>query len=414
MHLFIVTTHYPYGTWEETFFATELEVLAEKCESVTLLPLKELDGVRKIPSKVNLLAPLIGKQRIQFFLLSAIRPKTWRYFVSAMKDLFSEPKFMFGSISNCLKFASYRAAIAGHSGLREFILRQGAKLVYGYWAHFPALAALEAHARGVPACIRYHSGDLYEELFASSGNVYPWRNELRHVIDMHVFVSEHGKAYFEALPHRPAAKLTKVHHLGSPDAGEPRARRPTDPSKLVMVSVSSITHTKRVHLISSLARALAREGAVEWHHFGSGINSDLDRMLSEEVPALVRVMHGDTPNTDIQAFFRSTNIDFFVNMSLSEGVPVSLMEAVNANIPVIATRVGGTPELIIDGRSGFTVSCDECLDSDGLAVRVRKELQPGGLLAISEPRKVWEQGWNAHVKALEFHETILDLARLRS
>lgn len=48
--------------------------------------------------------------------------------------------------------------------------------------------------------------------------------------------------------------------------------------------------------------------------------------------------------------------DAFVLPSYAEGVPVVLMEAMAAGVPVIATRIAGIPELIADGRSGLLVS----------------------------------------------------------
>ena len=41
-------------------------------------------------------------------------------------------------------------------------------------------------------------------------------------------------------------------------------------------------------------------------------------------------------------------IDLFLNVSESEGIPVSIMEAISAGIPVIATDVGGTSEIVND------------------------------------------------------------------
>jgi glycosyltransferase involved in cell wall biosynthesis len=42
--------------------------------------------------------------------------------------------------------------------------------------------------------------------------------------------------------------------------------------------------------------------------------------------------------------------------SFSEGVPVVLMEAMSYGLPVVATRVGGVPELVEDGSCGLLVS----------------------------------------------------------
>ncbi len=48
--------------------------------------------------------------------------------------------------------------------------------------------------------------------------------------------------------------------------------------------------------------------------------------------------------------------DMLVLPSFAEGVPVVLMEAMASRIPVIATRVGGVPELVVDGVVGYTVA----------------------------------------------------------
>jgi len=52
-------------------------------------------------------------------------------------------------------------------------------------------------------------------------------------------------------------------------------------------------------------------------------------------------------------------MDIFVLPSLAEGVSNTILEAMATALPVIATRVGGNPELVEEGASGLLVDSDD-------------------------------------------------------
>jgi glycosyltransferase involved in cell wall biosynthesis len=60
-----------------------------------------------------------------------------------------------------------------------------------------------------------------------------------------------------------------------------------------------------------------------------------------------------------------STLDVFVLPSLSEGLSLALLEAMASGKPVVATRVGGNPELIDHGRTGFLVQPEDVKDLAG-------------------------------------------------
>jgi colanic acid/amylovoran biosynthesis glycosyltransferase len=83
-----------------------------------------------------------------------------------------------------------------------------------------------------------------------------------------------------------------------------------------------------------------------------------DRQRLEQVAAKLRIADritftGAVGQDDIRPFYAAA--DAFVLPSFAEGVPVVLMEAMAAGVPVVATAVGGTSELVLPEQTGLLI-----------------------------------------------------------
>jgi glycosyltransferase involved in cell wall biosynthesis len=64
-------------------------------------------------------------------------------------------------------------------------------------------------------------------------------------------------------------------------------------------------------------------------------------------------------------------VELYAQISLQEGLPLSLLNAMAAGTPVIATRVGGMPEVIAHGKTGYLVEPTKTSVVDGLTALIQ-------------------------------------------
>jgi glycosyltransferase involved in cell wall biosynthesis len=105
-------------------------------------------------------------------------------------------------------------------------------------------------------------------------------------------------------------------------------------------------------LLEAFAQLLARGISAELRLLGDGPER---ARVEQKIAALGLqsrvVVRGQQPDTEVMAELATA--DVLVMSSLMEGLPVVLMEALGAGVPVIAPRVAGIPELAADGETAL-------------------------------------------------------------
>ena len=99
--------------------------------------------------------------------------------------------------------------------------------------------------------------------------------------------------------------------------------------------------------------------------------------------------------------------DVFVLPSLREGLPTALLEAMVLKTPAVASRIGGVPEVIEDGKNGLLVQPG---DWQGIADRVIDLLNHRSKreLFAANGRKVVEERFDVKKNVKELEGVFLD------
>jgi glycosyltransferase involved in cell wall biosynthesis len=95
----------------------------------------------------------------------------------------------------------------------------------------------------------------------------------------------------------------------------------------------------------------------------------------------------------------------YAHISLQEGLPLALLEAMSAGVPVIASKTGGIPEVIQNGENGLLVGNDPILLSRAIISLIdnstlREELAIKGKQTVDE-NFTWTKTANAFMAIYE-------------
>ena len=112
---------------------------------------------------------------------------------------------------------------------------------------------------------------------------------------------------------------------------------------------------------------------VRLHMIGDGsLRAELEQMAERE--GIVEQVRFHGMRDDVPEMLR--RMDVYVLPSLNEGISNSILEAMATGLPVVATRVGGNPELVMEGVNGFLVASG---DADAMAQALHRYCTDGDL-----------------------------------
>src|SRR2546425_7206127 len=230
---------------------------------------------------------------------------------------------------------------------REFpiILREfRPQLLHAHFATAATAKARELAAEiGVPFTFTAHRYDVYEKAPADFADRAAAAGAV-------VTVSEANLRYIVKAFGVPAARIQVIPCGVDTERFQPDGRRAEPP---LIVCVARLVPFKRVELLLEACVILRRRG-VEFQCAIVGDGPCRDELETARIRLdLARTVElaGAAEQTRVLGWWlRATAA---VLPSDSEGMPVSLMEAAACGVPAVATAVGGIPELIEGGVTGF-------------------------------------------------------------
>ena len=403
----LLTASYPYGGGE-SFVETELPYAAKRVQ-LRVHPVEARNGreTRTPPEGVSCEAlfdaPLPRWKLMLRAPLCFLRPELRR----ELHSLRASGRLTRERLHTLMAFV-----IEGERIMRALMRRYGRMLknapsdivLYSYWLREGAYAAARLSEKyGCPAVSRTHRVDLYEEV---EDGYLPLRDYLLSTLNAVCPISADGVHYLAQ--HYGHPEKLKLFYLGTGDEGVSPYSGEKKPFRIV--SCAFLSPVKRIPLLAR-ALALVDDAPIEWVHFGDGGERSAVEAEVKKLPPNVKcILRGNTPHEDILRYYRENPVHLFVNVSSSEGVPVSIMEAASFGIPILATEVGGTGELVIDGLDGKLVPAGLTEQTLVEELRAFVRMDAAAYEALREgARRHWEESFCAETNFERFYNMLQTL-----
>jgi glycosyltransferase involved in cell wall biosynthesis len=258
-------------------------------------------------------------------------------------------------------------------GLLELVVlmrRTAPDIVHANSSKAGVLGRLAAAAARVPIRIFTVHGWAFSAYSGVASLLYRWADRLMTPLTtLTICVAERERT--SGLAARTCvAERTVVIHNAVDVAAIPRARH--DGGRPLVVAVGRLAEPKdALTLVRALAAVPGRAYAALLVGDGPdrpAVESEVRRLGLQDAVTLAGTRE-DVPGVLAGA-------DVFALSSRSEGAPLSILEAMAAGLPVVSSRVGGVPELVVDGETGLLVPPG---DPSAMAGALGRLLADGGL-----------------------------------
>lgn len=285
----------------------------------------------------------------------------------------------------------------------------GVEHVHCHFATHPALAGFIIHRLvGIPFSFTAHGSDLHVDRTMLCTKVH----EARFVVT----VSESNREVFHAECGGPIAHLdvirngidTKLFAAGSDAVGAGHAadlRAPGDERFRILV-VGTLHEVKgQAHLIEALALLAADGPPVACVIVGDGPDRERLAALANDRGVAARVTFaGRRTRGQVAALMAASDVLVVPSVPTRsgkrEGLPVVIAEAMGIGLPVVASRLSGIPEIVIDGETGYLTPPGDPAAIAAALERLRRDPETRRRLG-QDGRALVERDYDMHRNAVD-------------
>lgn len=363
--LYYFTVNFPYGRSEKTFVIPEIEILKNYYD-ITIVSrvnrrlLKSKKDITIINRDItNLLLQEVNILTFIFYgFIGLFDQCFWKDIINIFKLKKNILKRVLASVKMYVSAKMYYYFLKKHNIFSDI----DNSIYYTFWNNYTVLSLcwFKRKYKNMKIISRAHGYDLFNQRLLGGRQPYKWyMNNFENAI---IFVSEQGKNYYKENYKENIDKVKlAVSYLGIKDLYNNDVERK---GNFKLVSCSNVIKLKRIEYIIKALSVMPLNINIDWVHFGDGSEMNNISVLAEmklKNKSNIRYkLYGYVNNSDIISYYRQNYVDCFITTSSTEGLPVSIMEALMFRIPIIATNVGGIKEQI--DNNGVLLKANPTID----------------------------------------------------